>query len=157
MLCVTHLNYANAILNGLPNSILGKYQTIQIMCAKVVLHRNKYSGSSLVLKELHWLLIEQRIKYKILTSTFKYITGTAPKYLWVEEQKGQHAFKQQWNHITRPKVRYKTFATRSFKYSAPTIWNQLPRTIRESPNMDSFKKKLKNSPVPASIQTKLSK
>ena len=27
MLCITHLNYANAILYGLPKSTLGKYQT----------------------------------------------------------------------------------------------------------------------------------
>ena len=50
MLCVTHLDYANGILYGLPTSTLGKFQTIQNMCAKYVLSRNKYSSSSLSLK-----------------------------------------------------------------------------------------------------------
>ena len=45
-----------------------------------ILNRNKFSSSSMALKELHWLPIEQRIWYKILTSTFKCITGTALKY-----------------------------------------------------------------------------
>ena len=79
--CITYLIYANTIWYELPNSTLGKYQTIQNMCAKFTLNMNKYSSSSLALKELHWLPIEQRIEYKILTSTFKCITGTAPKYL----------------------------------------------------------------------------
>ena len=74
-LYITNLNYANTILCGLPKSTLGKYQTIQNMC-QIHLNRNKYSSSSLALRELHWLPIEQRIKYKILTSTLKCITGT---------------------------------------------------------------------------------
>ena len=79
MLCITFFNYANAILYGLPKSTLGIYQTIHNMCAKLILNRSKFSSSSLALKELHWLPIEQRIKYKILTSTFKCITGTSLK------------------------------------------------------------------------------
>ena len=147
MLWITHLNYANAILYGLPQSTLGKYQTIQNMCAKLVLNRKKCSRSSLVLKELNWPPIEQRIKYKILTSTFKCITGTALKYLQdVINKKNRRDNMHPNNNRTtlqRPKVKYKAFSTRSFKYSAPTLWNQLPRTIRESPNLDNFKKKLK--------------
>ena len=61
MFCITHLNYANAILYGLPKSTLGKYQTIQNMCDRLILNRNKYSSSALALKELHWLPIEQKI------------------------------------------------------------------------------------------------
>ena len=45
--------------------------------------------------------------------------------------------------LQRPIVKCKTFATKSFKYSASALWNQLPRTITESPNLDNFKKKLK--------------
>ena len=78
---MTNLDYANAILYGLPQFTLENYQTIQNMCAKLILIRNKYSRLSLALKELHWLPMEQRMKYKILTSTFKCITGTALKYL----------------------------------------------------------------------------
>ena len=47
MSCITQLDYANAILYGLPKSTLEKYQTIQNMCTKLVLNKNKYSSSSL--------------------------------------------------------------------------------------------------------------
>ena len=115
MLCI-NLDYANAILYGLPKSTPGKYQTIQNMCAKLVLSRKKYSNSSLALKKSHWLPIEQRIEYKILTSTFKCITGTAPKYLQdlinTKENRRDNMHSNS-NGITlqRPKVKYKTFAT----------------------------------------------
>ena len=82
MLCITHLDYANAMLYGLPSSTLRKYQTIQNTCAKLVLIKNRYSSSSWALKKLHWLPTQQRIEHKILMTTFKCITGITPKYLW---------------------------------------------------------------------------
>ena len=85
MLCITHHEYANAMLYGLPSSTLRKYQTIQNTCTKLVLNKNRYSSSSWTLKKLkklHWLPIQQRIEHKILTTTFECITGIAPNYLW---------------------------------------------------------------------------
>jgi len=35
------------------------------------------------------------------------------------------------------------FCKRSFSYSAPTIWNELPAVIRESNTLDTFKRRLK--------------
>ena len=51
--CITHLDYTNAILYGLPSSTLRKYQTIQNSCAKLILNKDRYSSSSWVLKKLH--------------------------------------------------------------------------------------------------------
>ena len=60
MLCITHLDYANAMLCGLPSSTLRKYQTIQNTCAKLVLNKNRYSSLSWALKKLHWLFNKGR-------------------------------------------------------------------------------------------------
>ena len=81
MLCITHLDYAKAMLYGLPLSIIRKYQTIQNICTKHILNKNIYSSSSWVLKKLHWFPIQQRIEHKILRTIFKCITSMAPKYL----------------------------------------------------------------------------
>ena len=70
MLCITHLDYANTMLYGLPSITLRKYQTIQNICAKLVLNKNRYSSSLWALKKLHWLPIQQKIGDKILTTTF---------------------------------------------------------------------------------------
>ena len=81
MLCITHLDYANAMLYSLPLSTLRKYQTIQNTCTKLILNKERYLSSSWALKNLYWLSIQQRIEHKILTTTFKCITGMASKYL----------------------------------------------------------------------------
>ena len=81
MFCSTHLDYANAMLYGLPSSALRKYQTIQNSCTKLILNKNRYLSSAWALKKLHWLPIQQRIEHKILTTIFKCITSMAPKYL----------------------------------------------------------------------------
>ena len=148
MLCITHLDYANAMLYGLPSSTLRKYQTIQNICAKHVLNKNRYSSSLWALKKLHWLPIQQKIDYKILMTTFKCITGITPKYLqdpisiknntWDNVQSNNNGI-----ILHTPKVKYQTFATQSFMYTTPTLWNQLPKCIRDSPNLDIFKKRLK--------------
>ena len=57
MLCMSHLDYLNAVLYGIPNMTLNKYQRIQNMCAKLALGKSKYDSSTECLKTLHWLLI----------------------------------------------------------------------------------------------------
>ena len=60
MLCMSHLDYSNAQLYGLPKKIIKRYQEVQNMCAKLVLGRSKYSSSTDALKCLHWLPIQDR-------------------------------------------------------------------------------------------------
>ena len=46
MLCMSQLDYLNAVLYGIPNKTLNKYQRIQNMCAKLVLGKSKYDSST---------------------------------------------------------------------------------------------------------------
>ena len=55
MLCISHLDYSNAVLYGIPNKTLSKYQRIQNMCIKLELGRSKYDSSTKSLKPLHRL------------------------------------------------------------------------------------------------------
>ena len=63
MLCMSHLDYSNAVLYGIPNKTLNKYQRIQNMCATLVLGKSKYDSSTESLKALHWLPIWQSSKF----------------------------------------------------------------------------------------------
>ena len=145
MLCITHLHYANAMLYGLTSTTLRKYQTIQLICAKLVLKKSRYS---LIMgtQKLHWLPITQRIEHKILTTTFKCITSTAPKYLQdlisIKNNTWDMGFNNTGIILHIPKVKYQTFAAWSLRYSAPIVWNQLPKFIKDSPSLDIFKKRL---------------
>ena len=81
LFCMSHLDYSNALLYGMPNKIIKRYRVIENICAKLVLGRPKYSSSTEALKCLHWLPIQQRITYKIGLLTFKCINKATPKYL----------------------------------------------------------------------------
>ena len=75
MLCRSHLDYLNAVLYGIPNKTLNRYQMIQKMCAKLALGKSKYDSSIESLKTLHWLPIHQQIEFKILVLTHKCINN----------------------------------------------------------------------------------
>ena len=79
MLCISHLDYSNTVLYGLPNKTLNKYQRIQNMCAKLVLGKSKYDSSNESLKPLHWLPKQQWIELRILTITHKCINNFSTK------------------------------------------------------------------------------
>ena len=82
-LVISHLDYANGLLCNSPKSTIQTYQRIQNMCAKLILSRSKYDSSTEALKELHWLPIQARVDYKILSLMHQCTHGAAPEYLKV--------------------------------------------------------------------------
>ena len=59
-LCISHLDYCNAILYNIPKVTLTKLQHIQNICACLVLRKSKRDSILECLKQLHWLPIRQR-------------------------------------------------------------------------------------------------
>ena len=82
-LCVSHLDYCNAALYGLPDITIGRMQRVQNMCACLVLRRSKWDSAMACLAKLHWLPIRQCITFKICVLTYKLLREQGPKYLQV--------------------------------------------------------------------------
>ena len=80
-LVLSHLDYCNSILLGIPNYNIQKLQGIQIMSARIVLQLPQRLRITNHPAELHWLKVPYRIEYKITTLMFKCIHNIAPKYL----------------------------------------------------------------------------
>ena len=80
-LVISHLDYCNSILYGLPDCDINKFQRIQNMSAKLVLKCKKSDSATQCLKDLHWLPIRERIIFKMLTLTYKCLHGQAPHHL----------------------------------------------------------------------------
>ena len=80
-LVTPHLDYGNGLLIGATDTVIGRYQRIQNIAAKLILNRSKTDSATKVQYELYWLPIKARIKYKILLLVFKCLHNMAPKYL----------------------------------------------------------------------------
>ena len=126
MFYISHLDYGNALLYGLPQKSENWYQLVQNICAKLDLNRSKYSSSVDALCTLHWLPIEERIQFKILTLTYKCLENKSLKCLTdlilVKKPRKENLQSDSNGKLLEiPHIRRQTFAARSFSYTAPTL------------------------------------
>ena len=63
----SRLNYCNSLLYGVPSMSLDRLQCSQDMLAHVVTQSSSRTSARPLLQSLHWLLIRERINYKVAT------------------------------------------------------------------------------------------
>eukprot|EP00057_Strongylocentrotus_purpuratus_P002322 XP_003724284.1 PREDICTED: uncharacterized protein LOC100888279 [Strongylocentrotus purpuratus] len=130
--------------------ILTKLQHIQNTAARLLTRTRKYEHITPILRSLHWLPIPQRIQFKVLLLTYKARNGLAPAYI-----NGLISTKVQTSSIrlrssssvhlqlsSGPRT-HTRYGDRAFSVCAPKLWNNLPVSVRESPTLDTFKRRLK--------------
>ena len=71
-LVTSKLDNCNALLSGVPKTILNQLQNVQNTAAWVVTRTSRYCHITPIIKELHWLPVQYRVQYKILTHTYKH-------------------------------------------------------------------------------------
>ena len=136
----------NAIWNH--KKVLNKYQNLYNMYTKLVLWKSKYNSTSQTLQHLQQLLVQEMIHHKVLTLSHKCIYGQALEYLKnLIEIRGKHDRNMCSNEndllIRSPYIKHQTFASCSFKYAAPALWNGLLLHLREIKDLTTFKHQLK--------------
>ena len=77
----TKVNYWNSLFLNLPRSQLDRLQLILNSAARAVSRTPHFTHISHVLKSLHWLKIDQRIHYQILSITYKTLQSRNLFYL----------------------------------------------------------------------------
>ena len=142
-LVTSRLDYANSLLFGTSQANLNKLQRIQNILAKLV--DPSHTRSSDALHTLHWLLVRQRINFKIATLTFKLLQHSSPAYLasLIQPYVPSRALRSHRQQLlAQPHVRT-SIGSRAFRAATPKIWNSLPLLTRLSPSLESFKRALK--------------
>jgi hypothetical protein len=144
-LVTSRMDYCNALLYGLPDTLLNKLWCVQKTAARLITMSLKYDHMTPVMNRLHWLPIWQRIDFKILVLTFKSLNGQAPGYLTelLEQRTNQGTRRDNQLLLVDPKIKCVTFGGRAFRKAAPVLWNSIPPSIRASDNVTLFKKKIK--------------
>ena len=147
-LCISHIDYCNSLLYGLPQVSLQKLQRVQNMCVCLVLRIRYMDSATSGLRDLPWLPVKQRIHYKILTLTHKSYHGIGPKYIknLIVKHHTTHWGLESEKHqdlLVIPHTKHKTFGDRSFAVAAPQLWKTLPTNIRACEDQLTFKEFLK--------------
>jgi len=96
-------------------------------------------------RQLHWLPIRQRIRYKIAAITYKVMHSGLPVYLHNllhDYQPTRTLRSSTANKLQRPPL-ISSFADRSFAIAAPTVWNSLSPSTRSADTIGAFKSGLK--------------
>ena len=102
--------------------------------ARVVVKAPKSCHISPVLKSLHWLKINERIDYKLLSLTYKVLTTTQPSYLHnlISLQPPRCTRTSSVVTVARPPASSSLKITnRSFRHASPHLWNKLPVSLRQ--------------------------
>ena len=116
------------------------------LCHKTILGRNKYDSPTLARHQLHWLPVEKRMKFKLLTLVYKCLKDQAPLYLQklLEYQELEKETRLSGKLLLKiPKSKHKTFLDTSFAISGPKLWNKLSAAIKNATTLKEFKKMLK--------------
>ena len=72
------LDYCNSLYCNLPKSQMNYLQQIHNCLARTVVKAPKSSLVTPILRSLHWLKINERIEYKLLSLTYKVLTTSQP-------------------------------------------------------------------------------
>ena len=148
-LVTSRLDYCNSILYGCNQSVLQRLQLLQNYAARLVYKIPKFCHITPYLKDLHWLPVQARIQFKLLTIVFKCIHGNGPQYLSEllcrkMTRPGLRSANSIILYIPRTLSRAEqSTADRSFSISGPKLWNQLPVSIQNSCSLDVLKSRLK--------------
>jgi len=64
------LDYCNSLLTGVNDGLLRRLQSVQNAAARLVTGMRRCEHITPVLRQLHWLPVRQRIRYKLATLVF---------------------------------------------------------------------------------------
>ncbi len=145
-LVVSRLDYCNALLAGLPSNTIKTLQMIQNAAARLVFNEPKRTHVTPLFISLHWLPVAARIKFKTLMLAYRTTTGSAPSYfhsllrIYIPSRSLRSASERR---LVVPSQRGSKSLSRTFSFTIPGWWNNLPTPIRNAGSLSIFKQQLK--------------
>ena len=122
-----------------------KLQRIQNTLARVVMLSDKRVDITPIVKRLHWLLIRQRVEYKVSLLSYKIRqTGklTHLSALLIEHVPTRNLRSSERSDLEIPRTKL-ALASRAFSVAAPRTWNSLPMDVTSAESLTIFRKRLK--------------
>ena len=143
-LVLGRIDYGNMALVSLPKVATQSIQSLINTTARLITGVRKHGNTTSVLKELHWLKINERIEYKIALQMYKCLSNEGPAYLTCDlvpvaslpdKQRPRSA---KAKDVVPNKHKLKSLGLRRFSVSGPMLWNNLPNSLNFSSSTKSF-------------------
>ncbi len=144
-LVISRLDYCNALLARLPSNAIKPLQMIQNAAARLVFNEPKRAHVTPLFVSLHWLPVAARIQFKTLMLAYRTTTGSAPTYfhsllrIYIPSRSLRSANERS---LVVPSQRGSKSLSRTFSFTIPGWWNDLPTPIRNAGSLSIFKQQL---------------
>ena len=145
-LVISRLDFGNATLYGISETLLHRLQVVQNSAARLIMRVRRREHITAILFALHWLPVRQRIQFKILTLVYRCQNHQAPAYLSAcitPYVPGRSLRSADHGLLTEHRYRLERYGRRCFSVAGPALWNELPTPVKECQSFPSFKAKLK--------------
>ena len=137
-----HFRYCNTIWGQCQNLVLDKLQTLQNNAFRIVAGKSyKEADHTKRLQELGWLNVRKLICLDLGISMFKIHKRDAPEailemfrhndYSYNTRSVASDNFSVNMTHLSIGKT--------AISYIGPKLWNSIPRLIKQSESLESFK------------------
>ena len=140
------MEYCNSLYIGASQLAISRLQLVQNAAARLLTGTRKFDHITPVLSSLHWLPVQYRIQFKILTFTFKSLNSLAPPYLTelIRPYTPARCLRSAEQLLLQgPKTKKPARGDRAFSAAAPKLWKELPLPIKQAPSLSTFKSRLK--------------
>ena len=144
-LVCSHFDYYNSLLSGIAETDLPHLQRVLKRLARVVIKSPPFTRSVPLLRSLHWLPVKYRVHFKICLLTYKALQEEQPVYhrsLISISLSSRSLRSNRGITLSIPRIKTNTGA-RAFSSCAPSLWNNLPLSVRSATSVATFRRRLK--------------
>ena len=142
-LVLLRLDYCNICLYGISQGLLDKLQKAQNAAARLVVKCLHSDHITPHLRNLHWLPVRSRIKYKILVTTYRALHNEASSYIseMLTPYTPTRTLRSTNTSLLTVPTTHTKHGDRVYSYAAPRLWDEL--SIKNCPSTLTFKQSVK--------------
>ena len=141
----SRFDYCNSLLSGIAETDLTKLQHVLNCLARVVTKSPPFTDSVPLLRSLYWLPVKYRVHFSICLLTYKALHEEQPVYLRSLIAISLPSCSLRSNRgitLSIPRINTNTGA-RAFSSCAPSLWNNLPLSVRSAASVATYRRCLK--------------
>ena len=144
---LSRMDYCNVVLAGLPSSTLAPLQRVLHAAVRLVAGLGRRDHITETMKELHWLPVNYRVKFKACLLMHSAANGQCPSYIVelvtpISTVPGCSGLRSSAAGLyIVPRTRTK-FGDRAFSVAGPREWNALPAAVRDIAERSAFRRAL---------------